>query len=164
MTGGTSNFSVKRHPGRLFKTGTLILLTCLLCIVFSPYMADVCYSQPAIPDDKIKEVSTAEMDSILKGIATKNYDLYAKDFSDKMKAAQDRENFLKLCEKIDGSLGELKSLQYLGYFVQEDDIISLFKAGFSKTDDHVLIRLVLDFKNQKEQVAGLWFDSPKLKK
>ena len=90
--------------------------------------------------------------------------MYAKDFSDKMKAAQDRENFVKLCEKIDGSLGDLKSLQYLGYFVQEGDIISLFKAGFSKTDDDVLIRLVLDFKNQKEQVAGLWFDSPKLKK
>jgi hypothetical protein len=127
-------------------------------------VADVCYSQPAIPDDKIKEVSTAALDSILKGIATKNYDLYAKDFSNKMKAAQDREHFLKLCEKVDGSLGELKSLQYLGYFVQEDDIISLFKAGFSKNDDDVLIRLVLDSKNQKEQVAGLWFDSPKIKK
>jgi len=164
VTGGTSNFSVKRHPWRLYKTGTLILLTCLLCIMFSPYVADVCYSQPAISAEKIKGVSTAELDSILKGIATKNYDLYAKDFSDKMKRAQTEENFLKLCQSIEDSLGQLKSTEYLGYYRAEGDIISLFKAGFSKTDDDVLIRLVLDFKNQKEQVAGLWFDSPKLKK
>ena len=164
MTGGTSNFSVKRSPGRRFKTGTLILLTCLLCIMFSPYVADVCYSQPAISAEKIKGVSNTELNSILKGIATKDYDLYAKDFSDKMKRAQTEENFLKLCQSIEDSLGQLKSTEYLGYYRAEGDIISLFKAGFSKTDDDVLIRLVLDFKNQKEQVAGLWFDSPKLKK
>lgn len=142
----------------------LAILSVLLCIVCIPYMPDLSYSQPAIPDGKIKEVSTAEMDSILKGIATKNYDLYARDFSDKMKRAQTEENFLKLCQSVEDSLGQLKSSEYMGYYRAEGDIISLFKAGFSKTDDDVLIRLVLDFKNQKEQVAGLWFDSPKLKK
>lgn len=142
----------------------LILVIGLTCVALVHAAAGLSYSQAALSEDTIKATASSEMKGIFEGLVTKNYELYSKNFSEPMKQSQDPESFIKLCEKFDGSLGQFKSFEYLGFYVEDRYTIALFKAKFSKIDDDVLVRLVLDLSKPKDQVMGLWFDSTKLAK
>ncbi len=142
----------------------LVLLLGLGFFLFLPCMTELCQAQTTVSDDQIKQIATDQITSIMKSIESRNYDQYSKDFSDKMKAAQKPDDFMTLCKKIDSSLGKLDSVKFIGFYVHGTETITLFKAKYSKTDDDVLVRLVLDLNNPSKKVVGLWFDSPKLAK
>ncbi len=141
-----------------------LALLCLGILAFMPFMIELGQAQTKISDDQIKQIATDEITSIMKSIESQNYDQYSKDFSEKMKVAQKPEDFLTLCKKINSSLGKLDSVNFIGFYVHGTDTITLFKAKYSKTEDDVLVRLVLDLNSPKQRVVGLWFDSPKLAK
>lgn len=127
-------------------------------------MIEMGQAQTKLGDDQIRQIATDKITSIMKSIESQNYEQYSKDFSDKMKAAQKPDDFMALCKKMDSSLGKLVSIDFIGYFIQGNDTIALFKAKYSKTGDDVLVRLVLDLNSPKQNVVGLWFDSPALGK
>lgn len=99
---------------------------------------------------------------VMQGLAEGDYDLYARDFSDALKSGISREDFLALQRKIQKRLGKMKSLDLLGHYVQQGEVITLFKARFSKDKDDVLIKLVMDGAKNAPVVTGLWFDCPAL--
>ena len=140
----------------------LCVLLGLGILIFLPCMTGPGQAQTKLGDDQIRQIATDKITSIMKSIESQNYDQYSKDFSDKMKAAQKPDEFKSLCNKIDSSLGKLDSVNFIGFYVHGTDTVTLFKAKYSKTGDDVLVRLVLDLNSPKEQVVGLWFDSPKL--
>ena len=142
----------------------LFVLLGLGVFIFLPCMIEMGQAQTRITDDQIKKMATDEITSIMKSIESQNYDQYSKNFSEKMKSTQKPDDFLALCKKMDSSLGKLVSIDFIGYFIQGNDTIALFKAKYSKTGDDVLVRLVLDLNSPKQNVVGLWFDSPALGK
>jgi hypothetical protein len=114
--------------------------------------------------DNLATEATDTLRGILKGIAEGDYELYSRDFSENMKRGQSRDEFLQLQRKFQRSLGKFKSMDYLGYYLQYGDSITLFKARFTREKHDVLIKLVLDGKASHPVVTGLWFDSPSLSK
>lgn len=142
----------------------LCVLLGLGIFIFLPFMTEPGQAQTKLGDDQTRQIATDKITSIMKSIESQNYEQYSKDFSDKMKAAQKPDDFMALCKKMDSSLGKLASIDFIGYFIHGSDTIALFKAKYSKTGDDVLVRLVLDLNSPKQNVVGLWFDSPALGK
>ena len=142
----------------------LCALLVLGIFIFLPIMTEPSQAQTKLGDDQIRQIATDKITSIMKSIESQNYDQYSKDFSEKMKSAQKPDDFMALCKKMDSSLGKLDSIDFIGYFIHGNDTIALFKAKYSKTGDDVLVRLVLDLNSPKQNVVGLWFDSPALGK
>ncbi|MEJ2716190.1 MAG: DUF3887 domain-containing protein [Deltaproteobacteria bacterium] len=114
--------------------------------------------------DRIMIEATGLLQGIIKGISDGDYKRYTSRFSPVMKKAQSREAFLDLQKKFQKKLGKFKSMEYLGYYEQYGEIITLFKARFTKAKGDVLIKLVFDSKEGNPLVDGLWFDSPALVK
>lgn len=129
------------------------LITLLLACSFQFALA-----QEKISDDKIRSIATEEVSSILKGIDSKDYGQFSKGFSDQMKKAETAEKFGALVEKLDKGFGKLGSPEYMGFYTKGASIITLFKAKSSLTKDDVVIKLVLNLKENEQKVAGLWFD------
>jgi hypothetical protein len=102
------------------------------------------------------------LEGIMKGISEGDYELYARDFSDILRKDVSREDFLLLQRKIQKRLGKMKRFDLLGHYVQQGEVIVLFKARFAKDKDDVLIKTVLDAKQSIPVVTGLWFDCPAL--
>ncbi len=125
-------------------------------------------SGPSLGSTLDREQIGIQSSSILKGIFSGieegDFRNYSKDFSKSMKDSQTRENFLGLQKRIQKQLGQLRSLEYLGYYVQQGDLITLFKARFSKHNDDVVVKLVFDRRSDHKEVTGLWFETPALEK
>ena len=133
-------------------SGLTALSICLICMT-APGLAQLKAS-----DDQIRGIATEEMSSILKAVESRSYEQFSRDFSDQMKKAETAEKFSVLSEKFDKSLGKLVSLDYLGFYVKGANTVALFKARFSKSEDDLFMRLVVDLKSPKQRVTGLWFD------
>ena len=101
---------------------------------------------------------------ITEGIAHGDYNLFSARFSSTMKSAQNRTKFLQFKTNVQKSLGSLQSVEYLGSYEQQGNVITLFKARFSKEKDDVLIKLVLDWATPDARVTGLWFEAPSLER
>jgi hypothetical protein len=117
-----------------------------------------------IDPEHIKSRATKLIEEIIQGISEGDYGLYSQHFSKPMKESQTRENFLELQRSLQKSIGKFQSLEYLGFYSQYGNLITLFKARFSRDKDDVLIRLVLESYGADAKVTGLWFDSPALEK
>ena len=137
---------------RVISSGIMAFLLCLTC------MTHFSRAQLKASDDQVRGFATEEMSSILKAVESRNYEQFSRDFSDQMKKAETAEKFSVLSEKFDKSLGKLVSLDYLGFYVKGANTVALFKARFSKSEDDLFMRLVVDLKSPKQRVTGLWFD------
>jgi len=145
-------------------TGKYGILSIFLAVLFFACSFQPALAQDKVTDDKIRSMATEEVTSILKAIESKNYEQFSRDFSDQMKKAETSEKFLQLAERFDKVLGKLASVNFIGFYVQGANTVTLFKARFANTTDDVLIRLVLNVNLDKQRVTGLWFDSPALGK
>jgi hypothetical protein len=117
-----------------------------------------------VDEDRARNDATEIAKRVIDGVARGDFKRYSQDFSEEMRKAVDRESFLQLQSKIQKRLGKFESLEYLGYYVQYGQIITLLKARFQKDKDDVLIKLVLDPKKTQPTVTGLWLDAPSLEK
>ena len=120
------------------------------------------YAEKELDAKAIEHRAISSMQSIIEGIIEGDYHKYVKDFSDTMRKATDREKFLQMQSNLRRKVGKFKSFKYIGFYVQEGFVITLFKARFSKEKDDVLVNLVLD-RQTEPKVTGLWFDAPSLR-
>jgi hypothetical protein len=134
----------------------------LILCVFSCPSAQA--AKVSIDPEQVKARATTLIEEIIQGISQGDYGLYSGHFSKPMKESQTRESFLDLQQNLQKAIGKFKSLEYLGFYSQYGNLITLFKARFSKSKDDVLIRLVIDSHGPDAKVTGLWFDSPALEK
>ena len=139
-----------------------ILLLSILC-VFSLSHAGAATVNVDDPE-QIRTRATILIEEIIQGISEGDYALYSRRFSQLMKESQTRENFLELQRSLQKAIGKFQSLQYLGFYAQHGNLITLFKARLSKDKDDLLIRLVMEGYAADSKVTGLWFDSPALEK
>jgi hypothetical protein len=156
---------LRHYPHRVFISPIVkqsIFLLSILC-VFSLSHAGAATVNVDDPE-QIKIRATTLIEDIIQGISDGDYSLYSRHFSKPMKESQTRENFLELQRSLQKTIGKFQSLQYLGYYAQHGNLITLFKARFSKDKDDVLIRLVMEGYGADSKVTGLWFDSPALEK
>lgn len=140
---------MRRHFKILFIASAALFIACFTGLAMA---------QEKITDDKIRSMATEDVSSILKGIESKNYEQFSKNFSDQMKKAETAEKFGALVEKLDKDFGKLGSPEYIGFYMKGPNTITLFKTKSSKTSDDVVIKIVLNMKETGKRVAGLWLD------
>ena len=108
-------------------------------------------------DEEVQLVAESIIDTILTGMKTEDYAMYSKDFDETMKEALTEEAFLAANKQILESMGDYKSREYLGFLNQGEMTVILWKGTFDKTDNDLLIKLVVSKREDKHLVAGLWF-------
>jgi hypothetical protein len=150
------------HPALASRVAKQLIFVLSVLYVFSCPAARA--AKVNIDPQQIKARSTAFIEEIIRGISQGDYGLYSGHFSKRMKESQTRESFLDLQRNLQKAIGKFQSLEYLGFYSQYGNLITLFKARFSKGKDDVLVRLVIDSHGPDWTVTGLWFDSPALEK
>ncbi len=133
-------------------------------VLFSLYASGGHAAEPKIDPGQIRIQAVRILDDVFQGLSEGTYGLYTKDFSENMKASQSREDFLLLQRNFQKTVGHLRSMEYIGFYVQDNHVIALFKSRFSKIKDDMLVKLVLDIRSSPPRVTGLWFEHPSLEK
>jgi hypothetical protein len=110
--------------------------------------------------DPVQTEAAKILKNILTGLSEGDYVLFSQNFSGMLLESLDRESFLKLQKNVQKSLGKIQSVNYLGFYKQYGNVITLFKAKFSKDKDDVLIKLVLESNGINPKVTGVWLDTP----
>jgi len=108
-------------------------------------------------DKAVRTITEPLLDNILDGIMTKDYAKYSRDFEDTMKEVVTQEAFLKSNRQIQNRIGSYKSRTYLGFLKKGNMTLVLWKGKFDKTEDDVLIKLVVSKRKGRYLVTGLWF-------
>jgi hypothetical protein len=134
--------------------GICLIIVSVLCCNKYLFSADTVQDK----DKKIQEIAESILDNILIGLKTNNYNRCLKDFdlpTDEKTLFQ--RHFKELDQKIEKSMGNYQSRQYLGLLNKNNCVLIFWKARFSSTKEDILIKLSLVYKNEKYFVDKLWF-------
>ncbi len=108
-------------------------------------------------DEQIRRVAEPIIKDIIEGFKKKDYVLYSKDFAPALKETVSQKSFLETDKQIEAKIGTCTKRKYLGFLNQGKVTMVLWKASFDRTEDDILIRLVLSRRGDKTFVVGLWF-------
>ena len=131
----------------------LLLLGLGLWVAAGPAAADFVGQTNA----QVEKAANPILDAVLQGFAEGKYGLYSKYFDDTLKDVITKKKFMQVRKKILGNIGKCESRRYLGYLQQGKTTLVLWKGKFSRTNDDVLIKLVLSRRGDRIKVLGLWF-------
>ncbi|MGB6064082.1 MAG: hypothetical protein WBG50_04705 [Desulfomonilaceae bacterium] len=152
-----------RNSFRLLCLSKIVKQSTFTLAILFPLLGAISLAAVANLDpEQIKSSATTRLEEIIQGISEGDFTLYSSHFSRAMKEAQTRESFLNLQRRLQKAVGKFQSLQYIGFYRRSGNLVTLFKARFSKEKDDVLITLVLERSGPDPKVTGLWFDSPAL--
>jgi len=124
--------------------------------------------QPAIPSAKSEKASAVEakesvtiiaekfLDKILKGLNDNDYAIYSTDFTDSLKLVNTSPKFSEEVKGKKNTIGDYVSRSFLAELTKGDRKFFLWKAKFSKTEDDILIRVVVEKIDGAYKVSSLW--------
>ncbi len=120
-------------------------------------------AQPVAGAERDAVITYAEplTDNLMAGFNNGDYATFARDFDDPMKKAMDQSAFNSTRATLMDKIGAYVSRQVSAVQKQDAFVIVLYSAKFEK-DDNVTMRVVFE-QAGAHPVAGLWFDSPKLR-
>ncbi len=135
-----------------------------VCVFILVLMAGHLPAELGPAKDPFRLRARAIVEHVMQGIQQGDYDRFIQDFSSETRGSFSREDFLSIQSRFQERLGDFQSCDYLGFYRQSGNVVTLFKARFSKlADEDVLIKLVLDRQASEPKITGLWFDSPALR-
>lgn len=108
-------------------------------------------------DEEVRIIAESILDGILEGFKEDDYVKYSKDFDGMLKDSISEKKFLETDCQIQSSIGNYLSKEYLGFLTKGQMTLVLWKGRFDKSEDDVLIKLVVSKRNDKFLVTGLWF-------
>lgn len=100
-------------------------------------------------------------DNLFGAMLAKDYAAFSKDFDEAMKKAMNETSFEDMVETFDAQIGSYQSHEVETVEQIENLVVVTYRGRFEK-EENVSIRLTIRMATQP-QVAGLWFDSPKLR-
>lgn len=109
-------------------------------------------------DEEVKYNAEPMLDDIMNGLNSNDYNKYAKDFDATLKEAITVEKFHEVRETIIETLGSYLYSEYLGFVNKNKFTIAFWKGSFDKTEDEILIKLVVSKRGGDYLVTGLWFE------
>ena len=122
-----------------------------------------CLSMPAKADiiaqnnEEVKSIAEPVLDNILSGFELNEYEVYARDFDATLREAVSQQKFKETKAWLDQALGPCLDKEYLGYLNQGQMTVVLWKGKFNRTENDVLIKLVMSKRGAEYFVTGLWF-------
>jgi len=133
----------------------LILIVVALLIFAAPSLvfAEVIGAN----NEEISVISEPILDNILDAFKTNDYGKYLIDFDDTLKESISETKFIEVDKYFQDNIGNYQSREYLGFLTKGKMSVMLWKARFDKSEDDVLIKLVVSKRSDKYLVTGLWF-------
>ncbi|MDD5528772.1 MAG: hypothetical protein PHX21_01935 [bacterium] len=107
--------------------------------------------------ERIQMVGDSLLNNVIDGMKTNDYAKYSRDFDATMKDALSEKTFAITNKQITELFGEYKNSEYLGSLNQKKTTMFLWKGVFSKSQDDILIKLVVSEIDGKCLISGLWF-------
>jgi maltose-binding protein MalE len=112
--------------------------------------------------DAVLAYGEAMTDNLMEGMNAADYATFSKDFSDAMKEGIPETGFASMLEKITGKIGAYES-RVVSSVEQSGDYVAVIYAAKFEQDEPVTVRVVFEIA-EPHRIAGLWFDSEKLRK
>ena len=109
------------------------------------------------------EYAGAIAEGILQAINENDYAGYTEHFDEVMKNAVPESLFRQTRTAIKGKIGDYISKTFWEVITQDGHTIVVYKAKFSQEPQDVTVRVVFQEVSGEIYVAGLWFDSPRLR-
>jgi len=131
----------------------LCCLFFLICGISTPSYAAVIGEN----DEEVEGVADPLLDNVLSGFSDEDYSKYSKDFDETLKSTITPRHFKEIREQVLGSVGKYLYREYLGFLNREAITIVLWKGVFDKTQDEVLIKMVVSEQNGRYLITGLWY-------
>ena len=138
--------------GRMRKRTVGILAVAFLLVAAAASAALV-----GTDERQIKAAAEPILNNLLAGFNQGDYAQYSRDFDKTLREAMPEAKFQQVRADLIEKLGKFKSKKYLGFLNQQTYTIVLWKAAFDGTQNDILIKLVLGKRQDKVEVAGLWF-------
>jgi len=150
------------------KTSLFVLTALLTTLLASPFCSKKKPREKAFPvgPEKQKQIlayADPVMENILVGFNKNDYETYSRDFGNQMKKAQPEPAFQKVRQKIVGRIGLYKK-HALTRIVKTGKYYIVIYAGEFEKEKGVQMRLVFNKNDASHKVAGLWFNSPGLRR
>ena len=133
----------------------LVLTVMVLLLIVTPSL--IFAEVVGETNEEVAGIAEPVLDNILEAFETNDYVKYSRDFDDTLREAVSEKKFVEVDHYFQESLGDYQSREYLGFVVKGKMSVVLWKARYNKSEDDVLIKLVLSKRRNKHLVTGLWF-------
>lgn len=140
----------------LYCAASVLLLLCSCAHTEDTSNMDELPGSSAAKLDPFRETAEKLAGSVLEGIKKKDYKEFSKNMTYEMKSTITQDKFKILLKRFENELGDYESRQYLGTLKQGPLKVALWKAKFSKTNNELLLRLVIGELDGKPKVFGFW--------
>ena len=134
------------------------ILCFFLCFVFlaaSPLVVNAAIVGQS--NEQVLAIADPIMDNIFDGLNNDDYYKYSRDFDSTLKETLSPERFLSVHKEIKDWVGNYLYREYLGFINRQAITIIFWKGVFDKTQDEILIKLVVSEHEGNYFVTGLWF-------
>ncbi|MBI4845090.1 MAG: hypothetical protein HY810_01215 [Candidatus Omnitrophica bacterium] len=108
-------------------------------------------------DDEVRLVCDPLLDNIFTGLDEDNYFQYSRDFDMSLKQTLSTGRFEEVRTQIMNWAGNCLYREYLGFINRKAITIVFWKGVFDKTNDDILIKMVVSEKDGRYLITGLWF-------
>jgi len=139
----------------LIACGILIMLVTMTATSACTQKPETGYTEP--------EYAAAITDSILQAVNEGNYAQYAERFTEEMKQAATEAAFTEVNTVLKTTIGDYVAKEFRKTEAQGPYTTVYYKAKFTEEPEDVTVRVVFQEIDGEIYVAGLWFDSPKLR-
>jgi hypothetical protein len=112
--------------------------------------------------EKISALVMPKIDNMMQGYAKNDYQQFSADFSPKLREGMPLSGFNDTRKMLSEKIGNYQSFEIADIMETQNFITVVCDAVFDN-DGKVTIRVVFDPKDNYS-VAGIWFDSPELRK
>lgn len=133
----------------LKKAIVVILLSGLTCALHSEPVGKT--------KQDVAKASEPIIENILAAMESGDVLKFRMDFDDTMKDAFPENKADSTIESINAQIGNCVSREYLGFLNAQGMTKVLWKGKYDKTEEDVLITLVISKRKNKNLVSGLWF-------
>jgi len=110
-----------------------------------------------LTEQSIESLGRPIIENIIDAHIKSDYDQVSLSFTDEMKSNLSSSKFEDAIKNHLAPLGNVASINYLGYLVKSDLFQLLWKVKYEKGTEDILWQMYLTDLNENAKVAGLWF-------
>ncbi len=135
------------------KNVLLVLMVLFVCLLALPGYGAVVGKT----DEEVRPVVDAMLENVLSGFSNDNYLQYSKDFDITLRNTITSQRFQEIRRDVLKWVGSYLYREYLGFLNREANTIVFWKGVFDKTQDEILIKMVVSERNGQYLITGLWY-------
>ncbi len=134
----------------------------LICLILILPVAGCSANQV---DQEYIDFSAIAAENYLIAINNKDFNSFSQDLNEDMREALPEEEFLSFADQIEGIIGKYEPGSKKLDRTKKDSgyIVIIYNAEYTEEPENVVVTISLQRTGNKIEIAGSWFNSPKLR-